>query len=102
MQLSNDFERLFPNATNNFYQEFPLLHDQLTPFLMKVKKSDKNEARYELYKKSPKGNEIKNLLLVYFLPLLVKTDYKLKGSNWRPSVTDAQKFFLTEVLVSNT
>uniref|UniRef100_A0A8D8KAP2 (northern house mosquito) hypothetical protein n=2 Tax=Culex pipiens TaxID=7175 RepID=A0A8D8KAP2_CULPI len=98
--IISDFDVMYPGATNSFFLNFHKLHDVLKPFLKTAHKSDKNDTRYRMYKQAPDDSSLRDLLLCYFLPLIIQTDYKIKGSNWRPSVTDAQKYFLMEIVTA--
>nr|XP_029708403.1 uncharacterized protein LOC115254856 [Aedes albopictus] len=95
--ICSDFERLHPEAERKFYLRFPSLHQKLRKHIEKVGETKAHESIYNEYMGATEG-EYKNLLLCSFLPLILQTNYRVKGK-WRPSVKEAQMSFILEVQV---
>ncbi|XP_062716968.1 uncharacterized protein LOC109408064 [Aedes albopictus] len=94
-----DFERLYPGATSSFYSRFPLLHNKLDKLISSAVTKDKAfQPLYDAYSHTSDGNK-KDYLLCLLLPLIVQTNYRIKGS-WKPSVRETQESFILEVEVS--
>lgn len=99
LQIELDFERLYPGATSSFYSRFPLLHNKLDKLISSAVTKDKAfQPLYDAYSHTSDGNK-KDYLLCLLLPLIVQTNYRIKGS-WKPSVRETQESFILEVEVS--
>ncbi|XP_055526733.1 uncharacterized protein LOC129719439 isoform X2 [Wyeomyia smithii] len=91
-----DFERMHPGATSNFYARFPLLHQKLETHIRCAVSKDKTYLPLlEAYETSMDGDK-KDYLLCMLLPLILQTNYRVKG-NWKPSVRETQNSFILEV-----
>nr|XP_029717964.1 uncharacterized protein LOC115260800 [Aedes albopictus] len=95
--ISSDFDRLFPDAARKFYLRFPSLHSKLQKHIEKTCGTKLYEDTYKEYMTATDG-EYKNYLLCTFLPVILQTNYRVKG-NWRPSIKEAQQSFILEVQV---
>lgn len=100
-QIEMDFERLYPEATKNFYNRFPLLHQKLTKFIENAVAKDKaHKLLFDEYNNTTDGQQ-KDYLLCMLLPIIIQTNYRVKG-NYKPSVKESQDSFILEVQVSCT
>lgn len=79
---------------------FPMLHEKLKNQIQKACELKNNHEMYQEYLKANDG-EYKNVLLCTFLPLILQTNYRVKG-NWRPSVKETQSSFIMAVQVNFT
>lgn len=95
LQLSSDFDRLHPDATRKFYLRFPLLHQKLQNHLEKAGIHKVHGEKYKQYIETTHG-EYKNYLLCTFLPVIIPTNYRIKGK-WRPSLKESQMSLILEV-----
>lgn len=98
-QLELDFEKMHPGATSSFYSRFPLLHNKLDKLISSAVSKDKAyQPLYDAYITTSDGDK-KDYLLCLLLPVIIQTNYRVKG-NWKPSVKETQDSFILEVEVS--
>ncbi|XP_062712383.1 uncharacterized protein LOC115267960 [Aedes albopictus] len=91
-----DFEKMFPGTTSNFYTWFPMLHQKLNNLIKSAVSKDKAyQPLYEAYQKATDGQR-KDYYLCMLLPVIIQTNYRVKGS-WKPSVKETQDSFILEV-----
>lgn len=89
---------MYPGATSNFYARFPLLHHKLEKFIADAVSKDKAYSPLcEAYKSATDGHR-KDYLLCMLMPLVIQTNYRVKG-NWKPSIKETQDSFILEVEV---
>lgn len=90
---------MYPGATKNFYSWFPLLHQKLDKVIKDAVSKDKTyQSLFDAYENEKDGHR-KDYLLCMLLPIIIQTNYRIKG-NWKPSVKETQDSFILEVQVS--
>lgn len=91
-----DFVEMFPEKGLNLYNNWPVIHSKLTPFL---KRNLKYPHLKEIFEKHYliAGDVDKNYLMGCFLPGIIKSNFKIKS--WKPSMEEVMESFIMHVEV---